>query len=104
MSSSRRASKCIGMLGPGCSSRCTSSASLTSLLFVACASARMARHWPVIYKGFLLERGHRLDLVVEERFIVEVKAAFRLLPVHEVQVTTYLKLTGLTTALLVNLS
>ena len=57
---------------------------------------------PVIYKGFLLEHGHRLDLVVEERFIVEVKAAPRLLPVHEAQVITYLKLTGLTTALLVN--
>ena len=57
---------------------------------------------PVIYKGFLLEHGHRLDLVVEERFIVEVKAVERPLPVHEAQVITYLKLTGLTTALLVN--
>ena len=50
---------------------------------------------PVIYKGFLLEHAHRLDLVVEERFIVEVKAVERLLPVHEAQVITYLKLTGL---------
>ena len=49
----------------------------------------------------VLEHGHRLDLVVEERFIVEVKAIERLLPVHEAQVT-YLKLTGLATALLVN--
>jgi GxxExxY protein len=57
---------------------------------------------PVIYKGVVLDRGHRLDLVVEERFIVEVKAVERLLPVHEAQVITYLKLTGLTTALLVN--
>jgi GxxExxY protein len=57
---------------------------------------------PVIYKGVVLDRGHRLDLVVEERFIVEVKAVERLLPVHEAQIITYLKLTGLTTALLVN--
>jgi GxxExxY protein len=57
---------------------------------------------PVLYKGVVLDRGHRLDLVVEERFIVEVKAVERLLPVHEAQVITYLKLTGLTTALLVN--
>ena len=57
---------------------------------------------PVIYKGVVLEHGHRLDLVVEETFIVEVKAVERLLPVHEAQVITYLKLTGLATALLVN--
>ena len=57
---------------------------------------------PVIYKGIVLDHGHRLDLVVEQRFILEVKAVERLLPVHEAQVITYLKLTGLTTALLVN--
>ncbi|MBI4951785.1 MAG: GxxExxY protein [Myxococcales bacterium] len=57
---------------------------------------------PVTYKGVVLEHGHRLDLVVEEKIIVEVKAVERLLPVHEAQVITYLKLTGLATALLVN--
>ena len=60
------------------------------------------RSLPVIYKGFVLEHGHGLDLLVDERIIVEVKAVERLLPVHEAQVITYLKLTRLATALLVN--
>lgn len=57
---------------------------------------------PVIYKGTVLKHGHRLDLVVDDRFIVEVKAVERLLPVQKAQVITYLKLTGFNTAFLVN--
>jgi GxxExxY protein len=57
---------------------------------------------PIIYKGHALEHGYRLDVVVEGQLIVEIKATEQLLPVHEAQVLTYLKLTGLPTALLVN--
>ena len=57
---------------------------------------------PVHYKGIRLECGYRLDLVVERELIVELKAVERLLPVHEAQVITYLKLTGLPAALLAN--
>jgi GxxExxY protein len=57
---------------------------------------------PLTYKGVALAHGHRLDLVVQHRIIIEIKAVERLLPVHEAQVITYLKLTGLPTALLVN--
>ncbi len=57
---------------------------------------------PVIYKGVRLGDGHRLDIVVDDWLIIEVKAVERLLPVHEAQVITYLKLTGLDVALLVN--
>ena len=57
---------------------------------------------PVIYKGTVLKHGHRLDLVVDDRFIIEMKAVEHLLPVHEAQVVTYLKLTGFNTAFLVN--
>jgi GxxExxY protein len=57
---------------------------------------------PVIYKGVRLEHGHRLDIVVDDSLIVEVKAVERLLPVHEARVITYLKLTGLDVALRVN--
>ena len=57
---------------------------------------------PVIYKGVSLEQGHRLDLVVQNRLIVEVKSVERLLPVHEAQLITYLRLTGLEAGLLVN--
>ena len=56
----------------------------------------------VAYKGLVLPNGYRLDFVVEEDVIVEIKAIEQLLPVHEAQLLTYLKLTGLRTGLLVN--
>ena len=57
---------------------------------------------PVTYKGVRLHCGYRLDIVIKDKFIVEVKAVERLLPIHQAQVLTYLKLTGLPVALLVN--
>lgn len=57
---------------------------------------------PVTYKGVTLDHGYRLDFVVEEGVILELKATDQLLPVHEAQILTYLKLTGLPTGLLVN--
>ena len=50
---------------------------------------------PVRYKGLTLETGLRLDVVVENLVIVELKAVDKLLPVHQAQVLTYLKLSGL---------
>ena len=57
---------------------------------------------PLRYEGLALDCGYRLDLVVEETLIVEIKAVERLLPIHHAQVLTYLKLTGLSVGLLVN--
>ena len=57
---------------------------------------------PVAHKGVRLHCGYRLHILVEDKFIVEVKAVERLLPIHQAQVLTYLKLTGLPVALLVN--
>jgi GxxExxY protein len=57
---------------------------------------------PVVYKGVPVARGYRLDFVVEDAVVVEVKAVESLLPVHEAQLLTYLKLTRLRTGLLVN--
>ena len=54
------------------------------------------------YKGVLLDCGYRIDFVVDRRIILEIKAVEQLLPVHQAQVITYLKLTNLDTALLVN--
>jgi GxxExxY protein len=59
-------------------------------------------HLPVFYKGKELDISYRLDLVVEENTIIEVKAVEALLPIHEAQALTYLRLTGLPTALIVN--
>ena len=57
---------------------------------------------PVIYDGVKIEAGLRLDLLVENQLIVELKAVETLLPVHKAQVLTYLKLTGKTLGLLIN--
>lgn len=57
---------------------------------------------PIEYKGLRLEAGYRLDLVVEDRVVVEIKAVEALLPLHQAQLLTYLKLTGLNIGLLIN--
>jgi GxxExxY protein len=57
---------------------------------------------PVQYRGVELECGYRLDFVVERELVVEIKAVDRLLPVHEAQVLTYLKLTKIRCGLLIN--
>jgi GxxExxY protein len=57
---------------------------------------------PVVYKGVRLDGGYRIDVIVEETVIVELKAVEKLLPVHDAQLITYLKLTGLPVGLLIN--
>ena len=57
---------------------------------------------PVHYKGVSLECGYRLDVVVEDSIILELKCIENVLPVHEAQLLTYLKLTGKRVGLLIN--
>ncbi|HMS09486.1 MAG TPA: GxxExxY protein [Pyrinomonadaceae bacterium] len=57
---------------------------------------------PVVYKGVKLDCGYRMDVVVEESVIVEIKAVERIIPVHEAQLLSYLKLTGMKVGLLLN--
>jgi len=57
---------------------------------------------PVTYKGVQLDCGYRLDLVVENQLIVELKTVSELLPIHEAQLSTYLRISGLTLGLLIN--
>jgi GxxExxY protein len=57
---------------------------------------------PVQYKGRRLDCGYRLDLVVEDKLIVELKSVETLLPIHEAQLLTYMKLSGLKIGLLMN--
>lgn len=47
---------------------------------------------PVIYKGVALDCGYRLDMIIEDAVILELKSADRIIPVHEAQLLTYLKL------------
>ncbi len=57
---------------------------------------------PIIYKSVRLDCGYRLDIVIEDRVILEIKTVERLLPIHEAQMLTYLKLSGIRTGLLLN--
>lgn len=57
---------------------------------------------PVVYDELKLEAGFRIDVLVERRLVVELKAVEALLPVHRAQVITYLKLSGYRLGLLMN--
>jgi GxxExxY protein len=57
---------------------------------------------PLFYRGERLDAGYRLDLLVDNTVVVEVKAVPALLPVHHAQLITYLKLTGCPVGLLLN--
>jgi GxxExxY protein len=57
---------------------------------------------PVNYKGLLLDTDYRLDLLVEELIVVELKAMDGILPVHEAQLLTYMKLLQKPKGVLIN--
>ncbi|MEQ1864138.1 MAG: GxxExxY protein [Micropepsaceae bacterium] len=57
---------------------------------------------PVSYKGTFLDAGFRLDLLVASRVVIEVKALDALLPIHQAQLMTYLRLSGHRVGFLMN--
>lgn len=57
---------------------------------------------PLEHNGHRIERAYRIDLIVEHQLIIEVKAIERILPVHEAQLLTYMRLTGIRKGLLLN--
>jgi GxxExxY protein len=57
---------------------------------------------PVVYKEVKLDCGYRLDFVVEDAVVVEVKAVDALQPIHKAQLLTYLRLGGWSVGLLIN--
>ena len=57
---------------------------------------------PVVYKTIHLDQGYRIDLLVEEKVILELKVVEELTPVHEAQILSYLKLSGCPVGLLLN--
>ncbi|HEV8260416.1 MAG TPA: GxxExxY protein [Burkholderiales bacterium] len=59
---------------------------------------------PVTYKGVQLDCGYRIDLVVNDEVIVEIKTVEHLLPIHEAQTLTYMRLGGWQVGLLLNFS
>lgn len=57
---------------------------------------------PLHYDGMVIDSGLRIDMIVDERIIVELKAIEVMLPLHSAQLLTYLRLTGLRLGLLIN--
>jgi GxxExxY protein len=57
---------------------------------------------PITYKGKSLDFGYRLDMVIEERIVLELKSCETVEPIHKAQLLTYLKLSGLHLGLLLN--
>jgi len=57
---------------------------------------------PVVYHGVKLELGYRIDLLVEELIVVEIKSVDAVSPVHQAQILSYLKLSGKSIGLLIN--
>jgi GxxExxY protein len=57
---------------------------------------------PIAYDGIRLEAAYRIDLIVDDAVIVELKAIAKILPVHHAQLLSYLKLSGYRIGLLIN--
>ena len=71
-------------------------------LFLRGLSVERQKPLPMVYKGKPLDCGYRLDLVVENAIILELKSCDTIEPIHKAQVLTYLKLSGLSLGLLLN--
>ncbi len=57
---------------------------------------------PIVYRGNSLDCGFRIDLLVQDKVVVELKAVGKLMPIHEAQLMTYLRLSGKKVGLLIN--
>jgi len=57
---------------------------------------------PLEYKGIKLDCGYRMDVVADKKAVVEIKCVEKILPIHEAQLLTYLKLSGLKVGLVLN--
>jgi GxxExxY protein len=88
--------------GPGLLER-VYEAALAKELAYRCIASRRQVAAPVIYKGELLdEEAYRIDLLVDESIVVELKTVPALLPIHEAQLHTYMKLSNKVLGLLIN--
>lgn len=67
-------------------------------------SYKSEHHVPIYYEGTVLKTPYRIDFLVEDCVILELKSLEKILPVHEAQTLTYLKLSSYRLALLINFS
>lgn len=88
-------------LGPGLLESVYEICLMKELYSVGCSVERQV-YLPVIYKGEELKLDFRIDLLVQNEIVVELKAIDGILPVHQAQLLTYLKLSGKRLGLLIN--
>lgn len=89
----RSATKVHTQLGPGLLESAYR-ACLAQELSLRGLNVRVEVPVPIVYEGLKLPVGFRIDILVEERVVIEVKAVEAIHPVHHAQVLTYLQLTG----------
>lgn len=90
-----------GQLGPGLLESAYR-ACLVEELRLRGISYRQEVALPINYRGLLLQAGYRLDLLVEDLVILELKSVQRLEPIHQAQLLTYLRISGRWLGLLLN--
>ena len=88
-------------LGPGLLES-TYEACLVYDLMQADMKVEQQKPLPVVYRGVKLECGYRMDLLIENEVIVEIKSVETLLPIHKAQLMSYLKLSDCKVGLLIN--
>ena len=97
----RSAYRVHSKLGPGLLERCYR-VCLCHELHRLNLTVETEKLLPVEYDGLTIDMGYRVDLVVDNLVLVEVKAVETILPVHEAQLLTYLRLSGKRVGLLIN--
>lgn len=89
------------VLGPGLLESCYEQCLCHELKLRGIAFRKRA-DLPIEDKGVKLDCGYRIDLVIEEKIVVEIKAVEELHPIHEAQLLTYLRLSGIRVGLILN--
>jgi len=88
-------------LGPGLLESAYESCMIVELIEKGLKVERQLK-LPIIYKGKVIDGGYRLDLIVEDEIIIELKSVDHIIPVHEAQLISYLKLSGKRLGFLIN--
>jgi len=88
-------------LGPGLLESACEACMAIELAQRALAFERQ-KEFPVTYRGVKVDCGYRIDFLVEQKVVVELKAVERLLPLHDAQLLSYLRLSGYKVGLLIN--
>ena len=89
------------ILGPGLLES-TYEQCLAHELTEACISFKLQHPLPVEYKGIKLDCGYRVDVLIDEKLILELKSVENIKRIHEAQLLTYMKLAAIDTGLLIN--